>query len=426
MKIPEYILKRYGDTPEKIIAQKTEGNQQREATTAPPSSVKLSPDECRNLCKARGIDYQPGYEERVLSYTCSDESVDRYGDIIRQEGWDLKNFQKNPVVMGFHNYGTFPVGNSLKEWVDGSPQKDANGKSGAKLKMWVLFADKAVNEDADKAFRMAKSGFMKAGSVGFLPKTVNNPTKDEREALGMTPWGVEYQSQELLEHTVCGVPANANALQEAVSKGIIEKKELKGWYKDAELEVLKEENLEQKFTGDTGTSDGHTHPYNVDEAGNGSASKGDTNHTHSVEEWKVSESEGHSHTITKPEGASVDSADNGDKMLSFTAKQASDLIKELIDKRVDELVDQKAGAVLSKKNKELVMNAADAMKNAIKALDDLLANADKITPEDELEKHADPDADLLDFDDEDEPTESEDMYALESFFKDATQEVKTI
>ena len=48
----------------------------------------------------------------------STEDEDRDKDIIRQDGWDLKNFKKNPVVPWSHNYWDVPVAKSLKTWVD--------------------------------------------------------------------------------------------------------------------------------------------------------------------------------------------------------------------------------------------------------------------------------------------------------------------
>jgi hypothetical protein len=107
--------------------------------------------------------------------------------------------------------------------------------------MWVLFPDETVSADSEKIFKLANSGFMKGGSVGLIPKTVNHSlTASDKEKLGMTPWGVEFLNQELIEFSLVGVPANGNALQESINKGMITKKDLSGIIDKATFDLLKE------------------------------------------------------------------------------------------------------------------------------------------------------------------------------------------
>ena len=212
MGIPEYIKDRFGKTIEEVRKAKTESKQQGREVIFKVKAANMEASECKKLCKKIGVEYKEGYEKRVLDYICSDESVDRAGDIIKQKGWDLTNFKKNPVVMAFHNYGTYPIGNALKVKVIDN-----------KLRMTILFADKDINPEAEIAYQMANSGFMKAGSVGFMPIEYHYPEDKEREELGMGTYGVVFDKQELLEHTVCGIPMNQGALQESINKGIAKK-----------------------------------------------------------------------------------------------------------------------------------------------------------------------------------------------------------
>jgi len=63
-------------------------------------------------------------------------------------------------------------------------------------------------------FRFAKSGFLKACSIGFTPVKVRQPQNEkEAETLGLGKWGVEYQQWSMLEWSPCGIPANPTALQ---------------------------------------------------------------------------------------------------------------------------------------------------------------------------------------------------------------------
>src|SRR5262245_2388820 len=44
-----------------------------------------------------------------MEFILSDESVDRMGDIISADGWQLANFRKNPVALAFHR-SDFAIG----------------------------------------------------------------------------------------------------------------------------------------------------------------------------------------------------------------------------------------------------------------------------------------------------------------------------
>ena len=56
--------------------------------------------------------------DRILEFVGSTADVDRYGDIIEVEGWDLKNFKKNSPFLWAHNYQAPPVGTVVKAFTD--------------------------------------------------------------------------------------------------------------------------------------------------------------------------------------------------------------------------------------------------------------------------------------------------------------------
>src|SRR5690349_10705591 len=51
----------------------------------------------------------------VLDFVSSDESLDRYNEIISASGWQLANYQRNPVFQNAHQYGDimFTIGRAL-------------------------------------------------------------------------------------------------------------------------------------------------------------------------------------------------------------------------------------------------------------------------------------------------------------------------
>lgn len=216
------LTKLFGtDDPVKIVEKKSKERQDRLCVNKAVSRVEMTSLECEKACKKIGIEYLPGYESRVLRYTMSDETVDRYGDIVRASGVDAKNFMRNPVVMTFHDYNRFPVGNALSVNVD---------KANKRVVGNLLFVDDRVDKTgmADTAFRFASSGVMRAGSIGFIPTETNEPAKEEAEKIGLGKYGVEFVKWELLEFSVCGVPANPNAVQETIRKGVFDETTLRG------------------------------------------------------------------------------------------------------------------------------------------------------------------------------------------------------
>lgn len=184
----------------------------------------LGEAEIRSLCDEKKIVWNDAYKGRVKRYVASDESVDSYGDIILQKGWNLKDrFANNPAIMWAHNYSMPPIGSGIK----------ARVKDG-KLLIDVLFMTEEISPFAETVFKMVHAGFLKGNSVGFIPVKIIDVSDDkEREALGLGKRGVLFEKQILLEDTICPLGANKNALVqesmfvEAARSGVINADDLK-------------------------------------------------------------------------------------------------------------------------------------------------------------------------------------------------------
>ena len=142
-------------------------------------------------------------EGNVLLFAISTASEDRDSDTIDSEGWELENYQKNPVVLWCHDYKEPPVGKALETWME-------NGK----LRSRAQFPEESMNPFGYMVYQMYREGYLNATSVGFVPLewTVNE------ERSGFMP--MDFKRQELLEYSAVPVPANPEALVEARSKGI--------------------------------------------------------------------------------------------------------------------------------------------------------------------------------------------------------------
>lgn len=144
--------------------------------------------------------------ERTVRFKISSEVVDRDGDILIAKGCDFTNFAKNPQFLAFHNYREYPLG-IPKNW----------GVEGDAVYCDVYFPTlKELSTDEEQASEKAKlvdftyhcykTGMLNAVSVGFIPKDAS-PLKDG---------GREITEWELLEFSAVSVPANQDALAQAV------------------------------------------------------------------------------------------------------------------------------------------------------------------------------------------------------------------
>lgn len=153
----------------------------------------------KNILIAKGYVEKSEENEGLLDVSVASSAiVDRDGEIIDQNGWDLKNFKKNPQLLWAHNIREVkpPLGKVTKIWFEG------DGKN--KVMKFKAVFDMA-DEFAKEIYRKIKEGFLNAFSVGFMPL--------ERE-------GNVYTKTELLEISVVPVPANPQALVEMRSKGM--------------------------------------------------------------------------------------------------------------------------------------------------------------------------------------------------------------
>jgi len=138
-------------------------------------------------------------EEGVIQVAiASDGIIDREGESIDPEGWEFKNFMKNPMLLWGHNSREYrpPIGKVVKLWFEGDGDKKT-----------LMFTPKFDMKDkfAVEIYRKMKDGFLNAFSVGFIP---------------MEQDGTTYTKSELIEISAVAVPANPNALVQLRGMGV--------------------------------------------------------------------------------------------------------------------------------------------------------------------------------------------------------------
>src|SRR5882724_10954860 len=155
----------------------------------------------------------------ILDFISSDETLDRYGEIIQASGWKLSSYNLNPVFQNAHQYGDviFTLGRALVTEV-----------RAGKLFQRIQFATD-VNPMARIAHGLYRGKFLNAVSVGFIPLrwqngdgtehqvgrgvlTAPHPLPSDGRGIKGEGFRRRYLEQELLEVSAVAIPANPNAL----------------------------------------------------------------------------------------------------------------------------------------------------------------------------------------------------------------------
>lgn len=173
-------------------------------------------------------------EEKIA--VASTDVQDRQGERIDQNGWDLKNFKGNNVMLWAHDHTKISVGNARNIHIE--------RKSGKPQLVFTPDFHEATPEA--KALKVLyDEGRMNSFSVGFIPKDFDAGTST-------------YLKQELLEISAVNVPANPEATMSArkslitagIEKSVVDKmapveedKKDKGAVAD---EISREDTFDQK------------------------------------------------------------------------------------------------------------------------------------------------------------------------------------
>lgn len=143
--------------------------------------------------------------ERTVRFTISKTVEDRDGDVIHADGVDFTNYMKNPVFCSFHNTREFPLGKVTKFWVEGDEVKaDVYFPTLEELSSDPNNASEKAKL-CDFCYHCYKTGMLNAVSVGFIPIEWT----ETKTGFDITKW-------ELLEFSAVAVPANQDAIAEAV------------------------------------------------------------------------------------------------------------------------------------------------------------------------------------------------------------------
>jgi len=174
-------------------------------------------------------------EGDTIEFIATDETLDRHGEKISIDSWDLKNFKKNPVLLVNHDYRVQNIVGKAKNL----------RTEGKKLIFEPVFHE--LTDLAEEVSAMVKEGFLNTVSVGFLPHWPEQKGQDV--------------TNELLEISFVPIPANpraerVKALAEEAKEKELDKdqanklKEFLGDEDEADVEVEKEEKEQEEMAPD--------------------------------------------------------------------------------------------------------------------------------------------------------------------------------
>ncbi|MCL1813209.1 MAG: HK97 family phage prohead protease [Treponema sp.] len=137
-------------------------------------------------------------------WTLSTFDLDRFGERIDPQGWDFKRYMDNPVVEWAHRYDIPAIGK-----IEGLTVDD-DGLHGV-----VYFNDKSFDPFGWAIGERVKAGVIRAGSVGFRVIEIEIPSNDDSK----DGTRLIFRKQELVEFSICNVPANSFALAKINEQG---------------------------------------------------------------------------------------------------------------------------------------------------------------------------------------------------------------
>ncbi len=145
---------------------------------------------------------QADEEDDSYPWVFSTFDNDRFDERVDPKGWELDRYMENPVVLWAHCHSIPAIGTAFGLAVS----DNLSGK--------IRFNSKDYDEFGWSIGERVKAGVIRAGSVGMLVKEIEwiDHKKNPEETSDLI-----IRKQELLEFSICNVPANPFALQKAWS-----------------------------------------------------------------------------------------------------------------------------------------------------------------------------------------------------------------
>ncbi len=156
---------------------------------------------------------------RTVRFIISTNAKDRHGTVLNMKGWQLDNFNRNPIVGYQHNvYGDNMCVPPNPDDVLGPARAWIETKDGREVLMGeVTFETADINPTAEKVFRKVLNGTLRATSVGFLEIGKGKKVADRDAAGNIIGETYHFEGQELLEFSIVNIPSNPEATRKVIT-----------------------------------------------------------------------------------------------------------------------------------------------------------------------------------------------------------------
>jgi phage head maturation protease len=146
-----------------------------------------------------------GLGDVVAKVTISNERVDSYDSTLAVDGWDVSDFQRNPVVLYAHDQSGVPVGRDIGVHT----RAGVDGAAGALIGV-TRFVSEELDPFGAKIARFVQAGILRTTSVGFEP--LEFEIAEDRDTGDSWFAPIDFTRQRLREYSWCAVPANPDCL----------------------------------------------------------------------------------------------------------------------------------------------------------------------------------------------------------------------
>jgi len=140
-------------------------------------------------------------ENREIEFVISDETPDTYGTVFKINGWDLKRYERNPVVFYQHKSSSdnpdMLIGTS-------TIRVDGNQLIGV-----IRFEAAEINPLAEKVYQKVLAGTIRMASISANPQKGHWGDRQ----LGEDPDLIYFDQHELLEWSIVTIGSNPEALK---------------------------------------------------------------------------------------------------------------------------------------------------------------------------------------------------------------------
>lgn len=160
-------------------------------------------------------------------FTVTKDMVDRDGERVLPTGGNYNNFKLNPIMFYNHSRWDSPVG----KWSDIEVKEDS-----VEMRGWISDA----TDMAKNVLGLVKDDVIRTASIGFKPLVWSEDEKDKLPGQK----GVTIKEYEILEVSVCDIPANPESVMKTMDNGVEKTMKVynsfKSWEQDKDGIIVKD------------------------------------------------------------------------------------------------------------------------------------------------------------------------------------------